>query len=158
LEAASLTSGPERFEQVQEVWLFGAEAAPGEARPVEIESVWEHRGRLVFKFRGFDSISDAERLKGADVRIPLEERAPLAEGEYYQSDLVGCEVIDRRTAEKIGVVTGWQENGGPSLLEVDVGRRDPALVPFARGICTVIDVPGRRILADLPEGLLDLVE
>jgi 16S rRNA processing protein RimM len=158
LEAASLTSGPERFQQVREVWLFGAAAAPGDARPVEIESVWEHRGRLVFKFRGFDSISDAERLTGAEVRMPLEERAPAAEGEYYQSDLVGCELIDRRSGEKIGIVTGWQDNGGPPLLEVDVGRSGPALVPFARAICTLIDVSGRRILADLPEGLLDLVE
>jgi 16S rRNA processing protein RimM len=111
---------------------------------------------LVFKFRGIDSIADAEPLRGAELRIPREHRAPLPEGEYYQSDLVGCEVVDRNSGEKLGVVTGWREYGGPPLLEVNVGQGEPQLVPFAGAICVGIDVPGRRIVVDLPEGLLDL--
>jgi 16S rRNA processing protein RimM len=154
LEATSLTSGPQRFQGVQQVYLFRPDGAP-EARPLPLESVWEHRGRLVFKFRGIDSISDAEPLQGAEVRLPREERAPLAEGEYYQSDLVGCEVVERATGERLGSVVGWQELGGPLLLDVR-GAGKPVLVPFVRSICVEIDVPGRRIAVDLPEGLKDL--
>jgi 16S rRNA processing protein RimM len=154
VSAENLTSGAERFKPGQQVRLFGL-PGPAEGRDFEIESVWEQKGRLIFKFRGIDSISDAETLRGAEVRIPFAERLALSEGEYFQSDLVGCEMIDRGTGERVGVVTGFQEFGGPSLLEVETAGK-PLLVPFARAICVEIDVANRRILADLPEGLLDL--
>ena len=127
----------------------------GQERQAEIESVWDHRGRLVFKFRGVDSITDAEALAGAEVRIPFEARRPLEENEYYQTDLVGCEVVERATGRRLGVVSGWKECGGPPLLEVE-REGEPLLIPFARAICVEIDAAGRRIAVDLPEGLAEL--
>jgi 16S rRNA processing protein RimM len=153
--AVSLSSGAERFQDLREVYLFGAAGAPGEERPLGLESVWEHRGGLIFKFRGCDSIAEAELLAGAEVRIPREARRELAADEYYQSDLVGCEVIERRSGERLGQVRAWQEYGGPPLLEVE-RPGEPLLIPFARSICVEIDVAGRRILVDLPEGLKEL--
>ncbi len=154
LSAVPLSSHPERFQDLREVYLFGAEAAPGEAVPYEVESVWQHGPRLIFKFRGVDSIGDAERLRGAEVRVRFEDRAPLPPDEYYHSDLLGCEVVDRPTGEKLGTVLGWQDYGGTGLLEVGrPGQEEPLLVPFARSICVEIDVKGRRIAVELPEGL-----
>jgi len=153
LFAESLSGGPERFEELPEVLLFRGDEAAGQA--VEIESVWDHRGGLIFKFRGVDSISDAEALRGAEVRIPVEARRRLAKDEYYQSDLVGCEVVERGSGRRLGVVSGWQECGGPALLEVE-REGEPLLIPFARTICVEIDAPGRRIVVDLPEGLTEL--
>jgi ribosomal 30S subunit maturation factor RimM len=54
------------------------------------------------------------------------------------------------------VVTGWQEYGGPGLLEVERPDGGRILVPFARSICTEIDLEARSIRVDLPEGLEDL--
>ncbi|MGO9095936.1 MAG: ribosome maturation factor RimM [Bryobacteraceae bacterium] len=155
LFAVSLSGGPERFQDLREVYLFGGPGAPGAERPVEIESVWEHRGGLVFKFRGIDSIEDAERFEHAEVRIPREARRQLPEGEYFQADLVGCEVVEKAGGERLGVVTACQEYGGPMLLEVE-RQPEPLLVPFARAICVEIDVGRRRIVVDLPEGLKEL--
>ncbi len=155
LIADSLTSGAERFNGVKEVFLFGTESAGGMPRPIGIESVWDHRGRLVFKFQGVDSIDQAEALQGLDVRLPRSERAPLADGEFYQSDLIGCEVVERSNGERVGVVVDWVDNGGPQLLEVQ-GEGKPLLIPFVKAICVEIDVPGRRIAVELPEGLKDL--
>jgi 16S rRNA processing protein RimM len=122
---------------------------------MEVEWVWEHRGRPVFKFRGVDSISDAELLQGAEVRIPAEERPELPPGEFYHSDLIGCDVVERQTGQVLGTVRELQEHGGPGLLAVDRTEGE-LLVPFARSICTEIDVAGRRIVVDLPEGLKEL--
>ncbi len=112
---------------------------------------------MIVKFRGVDSIEDAEPFEGAELRIPLEERDPLPEGEYYQSDLIGCVVIERATGERIGHVKGWLEFGGPELLEVEpVSGGDPVLIPFSKSICVEIDPGGGKILVELPEGLKDL--
>ena len=37
-----------------------------------------HGDHLIFKFQGVDTISDAEKLAGAEVSIPFEQRAALA--------------------------------------------------------------------------------
>lgn len=145
LHAVLLTSHPERFEELTTVRVGGVERS--------LERVWYHSSQPVFKFRGIDSISDAEELAGEDVSIPASERLALPEDEYYFADLVGCRVLDVNSGNLIGVVTGWQELGGPIVLELDNGR---VLVPFARAILPNIDVQAREIRAALPDGLLDL--
>ncbi len=140
-----LTSQPERFHALTEVRLFGDGAR------FEVESVWTYSGRWVFKFRGIDTISAAEPLRGAEIRLPASERRPLDDGEYFLSDLVGCEVTDRE-GRLVGCVTGFQETGGAGLLELE----DGLLIPFARTICIDIDPAKKRIVVDLPEGLKEL--
>ncbi len=119
----------------------------------EVERVWMHGNRAIFKFLGIDSISAAEPLAGFDVCIPAEERATLPEGEYYLSDLIGCEVIHHQTEQTVGVVSGWQEHGGPPLLEVKRTNGRELLIPFAKSICIAIDPLLRRVEVDMPEGL-----
>lgn len=78
----------------------------------------------------------------------------MPEGEFYQSDLIGFSVVTR-AGETIGTLEGWKEYGGPPLLLVNSGGRE-LLIPFAKSICVDIDVPNRRIVVELPEGLTDL--
>jgi 16S rRNA processing protein RimM len=145
LTAISLTK-PERFENLREVFLF-----PEGARQ-ELESAWFHDNRLILKFRGVDTISDAERLQGREVRVPRGDRMPLEPGEYYESDLIGCEVVERAGGASLGRVKDWLETGGAGLLEME----DGLLIPFARSICVAIEPDARRIVVDLPAGLKEL--
>jgi 16S rRNA processing protein RimM len=145
ITAYSLSSKPDRFESLREVWLFGA------GEKYEVESTWFHDSTLIFKFRGVDSISDAEKLSGSEVRVPVSERVALEEGEFFESDIVGCEVVDRRTGKSLGRVSAWQDGGGAGVLAVG-----DLLIPFARAICVEIDPAARRIAVELPEGLEDL--
>jgi 16S rRNA processing protein RimM len=151
-----LGSRPERLMGVARVWLFGAAQRPAEGMPYEVQSVWLHQGRPVVKFRGVDSIGEAEALAGAEVRLPIAQRQPLEEGEYYQADLVDCEVVERAGGVTLGRVAGWREFGGPPLLEVKTPDGAEMLIPFARAICVEIDLQARRITVDLPEGLKEL--
>lgn len=139
-------SNPERYAQLGEVFLFP------EGTRQEVESAWFHDNRLVLKFRGVDSISDAEKLQGREVRIPRSARRPPEPDEYFESDLIGCEVIERETGALLGRVTGLQETGGPGLLEVEGGL----LIPFARSICVAIEPEAKRIVVELPAGLKEL--
>ena len=122
---------------------------------MEVERTWMHGDHIIFKFKGVDSISDAERLAGAEVSIPIEQRAPVPEGEYYQSDLIGCEVFDA-TGRLLGTVSDFEETGGAPLLEVRTPDHKEILIPFAKSICTKIDPAQRRIEVTLPRGLEDL--
>ena len=120
-----------------------------------VEKTWVHGDHVIFKFSGVDTISDAERLAGADVSIPIVERLPAGEDEYYRSDLIGCEVWDEQ-GRRLGIVADWQETGGTPLVEVRTAEGKELLIPFARAIFTHIDLDRKRIDVSLPEGLLDL--
>ena len=114
-----------------------------------------HGEHVIFKFQGVNTISDAEKLAGADVSIPLDERPAAPEGEYYRSDLIGCEVYDAG-ARLLGTIADWQETGGTPLVEVRTPDGKELLIPFAGSIFTRIDLGTRRIEVQLPEGLADL--
>src|SRR5664279_3993046 len=101
-----------RFDELKRCTLYGP---GGKERAVEIESVWEHRNHPVFKFRGIDTMTAAEELQGYELRIPLAERAPAPEGEYFHSDLMDCRVVER-DGTALGKVTAWEEFGGSGIL------------------------------------------
>ena len=149
LVAIPFSDHPERFESLGRVYLFGPSGRPGE---FVVESVRTVAGSMLLKFEGVDSIEDAEPWRGAEVRIPWGERLQLDTGEFFLSDLVGCQVVERGTGQPLGVVTAWQEGGAGGVLLV--GK--DLLIPFARSICVVIDTAARRIEVELPEGLRDL--
>ncbi len=156
IRAVSLSDHEQRFERLSEVHLFDARMPESDLRSVEVEWARKRGGDLVLKFRGVDTISAAEQLSGSEVRVPLSGRLPLPEGEYYQSDLVGCEVVERVSGRVVGRVQGWREFGGPALLEVEGPGGEEVLIPFARSICVGIDLDAKRIEVDLPAGLTEL--
>jgi 16S rRNA processing protein RimM len=104
------------------------------------------------KFRGIDTISEAEDLGGATLCVPMSERVAPPEGEVFESDLIGCRVIDRSAGRELGQVESVEQTGAAVVLEVNTGL----LIPFARSICVEVDTAAKQIIVDLPEGLEDL--
>ena len=156
LTAEIYSSQPGRAEKLKNVVL----RLGGRERPSEVERLWHHNGRPVFKFAGIDSISDAEVWRGADVLAPESERALPEPGEYSHADLIGCEVW---ASAAVGVVRGIEDNGAQTLLVVAKydGKNGKSgggeiLIPFVKAICREIDVARKIIRVELPEGLADL--
>ena len=150
------TDFPERFEERRE--LSGL-AANGERRELQLEEHWFHKGGVVLKFAGVDSISDAEQLAGWEVQIPREQRAELEEGAAYVSELVGCEVwVTGELARNCwGPIADVDLSGGTApLLVVRNPEGREYLVPYAEEFLRSVDLERRRIEMKLPEGLLEL--
>jgi 16S rRNA processing protein RimM len=152
LLAFSQTDVPGRIEALKKATL---RLADGSETPVDIDAAWPHKDLWVLKFAGVDSISAAERFRGAELRVPLTDRGTLPEGEYFQSDLIGCAVVEKLSGNTLGAITGWQQYGGAPLMEIQFEGRQ-VLIPFVPSICRDVDVAGRRITIELPQGLLEL--
>jgi 16S rRNA processing protein RimM len=129
----------------------------GQRRLMQIEEVWRHDGRPVFKFAGIDSIDDAEPLEGAGILVAPQDVAAPEPGAYSYAELVGCRVANAGPDRVVfsGVVQGIEEYGGPPLLQVKAEDGREILIPFVRAICKEIDVEAKIIRVDLPEGLLE---
>ena len=82
---------------------------------VDIEAAWVHKGDWILKFAGVDSIGAAERFRGADLWIPESERGTLPEGDFFESDLIGCAVIDQGDGRAVRRGGGLAYYGGPPL-------------------------------------------
>ena len=150
------TDFPERFAERKTLWGL---AANGDRRELHLEEHWLHKGGVVLKFAGVDSINDAEQLKALEIQLPGEERAELEDGASYVSDLVGCQVWvgPPDSPELLGTVSDVQFGAGEAPLLV-VRRADGREVdlPYAAEFVKRQDVKERRIQMQLPQGLLDL--
>ena len=158
--AEILTDFPERLKTLKSATLWDWRNAP---KRVAIRSCWlsqSRGGQAIFHFEGSESISDAEKLVGLEVQIPLSERVKLPAGSYYVTDLIGCEVREKGGA-KIGEVRDVQFTGenvaGTPILVVDSPRGE-ILIPLAEEICVRVGTAARVIEVVLPEGLRDLNE
>lgn len=152
LLAISQTDVPGRIENLKSGTV---RLADGSDIDVEITEAWLHKEHWVLKFAGVDSINAADRFRSADLWVPMSERAVLPEGEYFQTDLIGCSVLDESNGEFLGTVEGWQQYGGAPLLETTVAGRE-VLIPFVESICRKVNLDERTITVNLPEGLLQL--
>ncbi|HEY7473745.1 MAG TPA: ribosome maturation factor RimM [Vicinamibacterales bacterium] len=128
----------------------------GSPAPLDVIAGREQDGRWVVGFAGITTIDAAETLRGQELRIPSEALRPTAPGAYYVHDLIGCRVTTA-TGEVVGTVEQVRLDAGTPLLSVRA-RTGEVLVPLAEDICREIDVAGKRIVIDAPDGLIDLNE
>jgi 16S rRNA processing protein RimM len=158
----------ERFRPGAVLWTRDAGGAETQ---LTIASSRLQGSRAVVGFAGLARIEDAERLAGQELRVPEEALQPLAAGQYYEHQLVGCVIEiakrERDTGAKVGGETAGGEivgtvrrvegGLGGSRLVVD-GDRGEIQIPFTEGICVEVDVAGKRIRINPPDGLLELNE
>ncbi len=129
------------------------------ATPITIEKSWLHKGRVVLKFAGVDSISAAETLRGTELVIPAEYRVPLDEDAAYIGDLIGCRLIDlsRTVHASIGTVRDViQQEKTADLLVVVGDDGEEHWIPFAKAYLVRIDLSAHRLEMNLPAGLLEV--
>jgi len=167
--ATLLTDFPELFETRRKLFALsgtGGAKQSGTAelsrRKLDLDEHWFHKGMVVLKFAGVDSISDAEMLVGSEIQIPRSERAALGSDEFYVSDLIGCTVTDsgREIGRVVGRVRDVQFGSGEAPLLVIEGGvisgKKEYLVPFAAAYIEKIALEQKRLEMKLPEGLLEL--
>ena len=147
----SYTDFPDRFDTLEEVWL---EFESGRLEKLTLDFTWEHKGRRILKFKGFETIDSAGKLVGCLVQVPKEQAVRLPEGTYFDHDLIGCSVEDSH-GKHLGVVSEILRISGNNQLVVK-GLDKEFLIPAVENICTRISIKNKQIIVDPPEGLMDL--
>ena len=145
-----LTDFPARFESSQDV--IGL-LPNGLRQELKIENFFFQKRRIVLKFAGYDSIESSDALRNVEICIPETEAVELDEGEFFDWQLIGCDV-QTTDGETIGRVREVMRTGGTEILVVQ-GEAKEYMIPFAAAICTDVDIEGKSIRVDPPDGLLD---
>ena len=113
---------------------------------------------IIAKLAGIADRDRAETLRGLRLYLPRAALPPPGEDEFYYADLIGLAAMLEDGAP-VGKIIAVHDFGAGDMLEIaregSVHGGQPVLVPFTRAAVPVVDLAGRRVVIDPPEGLID---
>jgi 16S rRNA processing protein RimM len=119
-------------------------------RVLTVASMEQAEGALLLRFREIGDRTEAEKLAGTYLTVPLAEARRLPDDHFYHFELIGMRVLDASSGRDLGTVAEVLTYPANDVLRVD-GPRGEVLVPMVKAIVRSVDKAGRRILVDLPE-------
>jgi 16S rRNA processing protein RimM len=151
VKVESLTDYPERFRSGSRLYL-GSEH---EARPVQVTGSRPHQSFMLLKLDVTPDRSAAEQLVGQYLLIAEEDAMPLGEHENYAHDLLGLNV-ETPAGRVLGKLTDILSTGANDVYIATGPDGKEILIPALRQVVLTVDLPGQRMVVELPEGLEDL--
>lgn len=144
-----------RTDEPEERFAPGATLLTSTGSSLTVETARPHGGGLLVGFEGVMDRSQAEALRGTILEVDrLPGEAPADEEEYYDSDLIGCRVIDA-TGTDLGVVDEVIHLPGQDLLSIVPDQGSSWLLPLVHEFVPGIDINTRRITVTPPPGLIE---
>ena len=119
----------------------------------EIETVRYHKNFVLLKFKGIDTMNEAELLKNSLLKIDRKDALPLKKDEYYQCDLYGLRVLTD-TGRDLGKLTDILMTGSNDVYVVRNEEKE-ILIPAIKQCILKVDLEAGEMLVHLLEGLED---
>ena len=147
-----LTDFPERFTAgCRLIWRREGQAS----RDLTVSGARRHGDRMLVRFEGWVGVDAVRPLLGGELCVPADRAFPAPEGFFYSHEIRGFACEDPRGAS-LGIAAGVEGTPAGPLLSLTLPSGREALVPFVAEMVVRIDREARRVVLDLPEGLLDL--
>ncbi|TVR92876.1 MAG: 16S rRNA processing protein RimM [Spirochaetaceae bacterium] len=108
-----------------------------------ISSARRHSSDVLVRFEGVETPEDARLLTGYEVRVPREQAAPLGQGEYYITDLIGLQVM--LGGESVGTVKSLWNSGAHDMIDVEKLDGSIVVVPFIERYIGRVDLEANSI-------------
>ena len=136
--------------------LVGAadETAEPLGRELVVKTVREFKDSRLVHFAEIEDRNEAEQWRDYHLLVPVGELAPLEEGQVYYHELEGMRV-ELADGSPLGTVSAFYELPQGITLDVDRGEGRSVLVSYREGVVRSVDRDARRIVVELPAGMLD---
>ena len=123
--------------------------------PFFIERSSLHKSTLLrVKFEDIDSEEDANKLLKSELYLPLEFLPQLTGNKFYYHEIVGFEAEDLSFG-LIGIIKGVNDNTNQAILEIDRNGSE-ILIPLIDDFIKSVDREQKKIILEVPEGLIDI--
>jgi 16S rRNA processing protein RimM len=135
--------------------VLAARLRDGTSRNLTVAAARNHSGRLLVRFEEVLTRDVAETLRGTLLLASTDDLPPTGDpDEFYDHELEGL-TAELADGTKVGTVLEVLHGLGGELLVIRRESGEDTLVPFVRQIVPTVDIPGKRVVLDPPEGLLD---
>ena len=123
--------------------------------PFFIERSSLHKSTLLrVKFEDIDSEEDADKLLKSELYLPLEFLPQLTGNKFYYHEIVGFEAEDLSFG-LVGIVKGVNDTTNQAILEIDRNGSE-ILIPLIDDFIKSVDRAQKKIILEVPEGLIDI--
>lgn len=122
-----------------------------EFRGVPLRAV-VHKGNVLLRLQGYENVNLAEKFVGRDVLIPRSEVPDAGDEARYWQDVRGVEVFDRSRG-LLGTLDDLFTTAAHDIYVVN-GPYGEVLIPVVELFICEVDQSNRRMMVDLPEGLV----
>ncbi len=145
------TDEPELYENMESVFVeFNKDLVP-----FFIENSSLHKNDFLrVQFEDVDSEEEADSILGCAVYLPLNMLPKLEGNRFYFHEVIGFEVEDKRLGV-VGVIASINDSTAQPLFEVLNGEVE-ILIPMIDHFLVEIDRKNKKVVMDLPEGLIEM--
>ncbi|WP_136667732.1 ribosome maturation factor RimM [Flavobacterium sp. H122] len=145
------TDEPEMYEDLESVFVeFNKNLVP-----FFIENSQLHKGDfLKVRFEDVDSEEKADELIGREVYLPLTMLPKLEGNKFYYHEVIGFEIEDKRLGI-VGKIVAINDSAAQPLFEVINGDTE-ILIPMIDQFLVKVDRENKKVIMDLPEGLIEM--
>ena len=139
-------------ERPEDVVAYGPLSDESGGRQFRLTLRGTQKGLLLAAIEGVSDRTAAEALKGLRLYVAREALPPPEDPEeFYHADLIGLAVEDI-DGKPLGVVRAVEDFGAGPLLDVE-SDTGSFLLPFTLAVVPLVDLSGRRLVADPPVAL-----
>ena len=123
--------------------------------PFFIERSSLHKSTLLrVKFEDIDSEEDADKLLKSELYLPLEFLPQLTGNKFYYHEIVGFEAEDLSFG-LVGIIKRVNDTTNQAILEIDRNGSE-ILIPLIDDFIKSVDREQKKIILEVPEGLIDI--
>lgn len=124
-----------------------------EEKKLEIEEVKYQKNMVLLKFKGVETVEEAEKLRNNYLEIDRSDAIPLEEGEFFIADLIGLKVF-LDTGEELGILEDIYNTGSKDIYVVKNKLGKSYLLPYIDEVIKKIDLDNSKIIVHIIEGLI----
>jgi len=145
------TDEPELYEDMESIFVeFNKNLIP-----FFIENSNLHKGDFLrVKFEDVDNEEQADEIINCEVYLPLNMLPKLEGNKFYFHEVIGFEIEDQRLGV-FGKIVSINDTSAQPLFEVINGNVE-ILVPMIDQFLIKIDRENKKVIMDLPEGLVEM--
>lgn len=145
------TDEPGEYENLESVFI----SLGNNLVPFFIKKSQLHKSTLLrVRFEEIADESDADRIMGSEIYLPLTMLPKLSGNKFYFHEIIGFTLLDSVHGD-IGVVESVNDSTSQALFEaVKDGKQ--LLIPINDEIITKVDRENKTIHVSTPDGLVDL--
>jgi len=145
------TDEPELYENMESVFVeFNKNLVP-----FFIENSSLHKNDFLrVKFEDVDDETEADSILNCDVYLPISMLPKLEGNKFYFHEVIGFEIEDQRLGI-FGKIVSINDTSAQPLFEVINGNVE-ILVPMIDQFLVKIDRENKKVIMNLPEGLVEM--
>ncbi len=145
------TDEPELYENMESVFVeYNKNLVP-----FFIENSNLHKSDFLrVKFEDVDDEAEADAIMGCEIYLPLSMLPKLEGNRFYFHEVIGFEIEDQRLGV-FGKIVSINDTSAQPLFEVINGNVE-ILIPMIDQFLVKIDRENKKVIMNLPEGLVEM--